>query len=404
MKQFAKGEEMKIAISLVLSVLYWLLESYISMTSLSISFFDALVYHNLITKIFVVAAFFALPHIPFYKNFQELSETSEDNELEVFKKVSQVITSPIPINSQINQISFLVRSHLKTPCVFIGEYQTNEILILNTDPNLKEFGVKERYNPYAENLKENSIDYILSLFFLEKRDFLTQEVHTIDGPYQGYFSALTRENSSKPFGVIVILSEKEENFEHIIKGLSELIAFSISLHQRKVASEKFQEQLLQKDDSLGIPTNTVLQTIIEREYHRFLRYESNLSLIVIEIDHIQNLQNIFSSEIILELKKEFSKLITKNIRATDTFGKWTENRFAIVASSIDFRSARSLAKKLALLLANHRFAKVGKITCSYGLTSLAKDDTIVTFRKRAEDALNEAIKKGGNAVEVKILV
>jgi diguanylate cyclase (GGDEF)-like protein len=404
MKQFVKKENMKIVISLALSVLYLLLESYITATSLSIAFFDALLYHNLIIKIFVIAAFLILPQIHFHKNTQENSEASEDIELEVFKKVSQVITSPIPIISQVNQISALVKSHLKTPCVFIAEYQTNEILILNTDPNLKEFGIKEKYSPYAENLQENSIEYILSLFFLEKRDFLTQKVETLDGPYQAYFSALTRENSSKPFGIIVILSEKEENFEHIIKGLSALIAFSISLHQKKIASEKFQEQLLQKDDTLGIPTNTVLQTIIEREYHRFLRYESNLSLIIIEIDHIQNLQNIFSAEVILELKKEFSKLITKNIRATDTFGKWTENRFAIVASSIDFRSARSLAKKLTSLLANHRFVKVGKITCSYGVTSLATEDKIATFRKRAEDALNEAIKKGGNAIEVKILV
>lgn len=157
MKQFVKKENMKIVISLALSVLYLLLESYITATSLSIAFFDALLYHNLITKIFVIAAFLILPQIHFHKNTQENSEASEDIELEVFKKVSQVITSPIPIISQVNQISALVKSHLKTPCVFIAEYQTNEILILNTDPNLKEFGIKEKYSPYAENLQENSI-------------------------------------------------------------------------------------------------------------------------------------------------------------------------------------------------------------------------------------------------------
>lgn len=125
---------------------------------------------------------------------------------------------------------------------------------------------------------------------------------------------------------------------------------------------------------------------------------------LIEIDHMKNLSNIFSEEETNSLKKDIASVLKNGVRETDLFGKWNDELFAIVAPDIDFRATKSFANKLNRKLQEHRFSKVGKITCTYGITSFSLKDTIGEFRKRAESALKVAHEKGGNSIEVKILV
>lgn len=144
--------------------------------------------------------------------------------------------------------------------------------------------------------------------------------------------------------------------------------------------------------------------MIEHEIKRSQRYGTQLSIMLIEVDHMKNLSNIFSKEDTTTLKKEFTALLKRNIRETDMLGKWGDHHFAIIAPDISHRATKNFAHKLNQKLSEHRFSKVGKITCSYGITSFSSKDTIGEFRKRAENAIKEAVSKGGNTIEVKILI
>lgn len=393
----------KIALAIVFIVFYWCVDSFYYASTLTIPFTQALA-SNLITKALVIVMTLVFVFISYKKQQGEDEEALEEREFQIYKKVAQMITSPLTITSQANQIVTLLESNCHIACSFICEYQQDKIKLLNNQESLKTFGIRPSYNAHSEAYEKGSIDEVLSLFFLEKRDYLEAQVQTPNGILQGYFHALITNESTKPFGVFVILSSVQNNYAHHTKSLSSLIAFSLFLHQRKVASEEFQKQLLQKDADLNIPTNTVLQTIIQQEYNSFLRYGTNLSLIIIEIDYFENLQNIFDKESITSVQKELVKVISKNIRTNDVLGKWTQNRFAIIAPMIDFRNAKNFILKLKRVLEAQRFHKIGKITCTYGATSLAKGDTIVQFRQRAEEALKEAVQKGGNNYQIKVIV
>ena len=157
------------------------------------------------------------------------------------------------------------------------------------------------------------------------------------------------------------------------------------------------------DAELNIPSNTKLQNVIEQEIKRSQRYNTELTLMIIEIDHIKNLANIFTKQDIIKIKREVLSVIKKNIRETDTLGKWSDSQFAIATPDINFREAKKFARKLNDKLQEQRFTKVGKVTCSYGITSISSKDTIGTFRRRAEYALKSAHERGGNTIEVKIL-
>ena len=125
---------------------------------------------------------------------------------------------------------------------------------------------------------------------------------------------------------------------------------------------------------------------------------------LIEINLLKNLLNVFPSDLITAFKKDFISLLRTNIREVDILGKWNNDQFAILLPNVDFQAAQGMAKKIKLLLEQKKFTRIGKITCSFGITSLSQKDTIGTFRLRAESALSLATSREGNAVEVKLLV
>ena len=117
---------------------------------------------------------------------------------------------------------------------------------------------------------------------------------------------------------------------------------------------------------------------------------------------LKNLSKVFPAEVITTLKKDFIQLVKNHTREVDIFGKWTNDQFALLLPDVDFRAGQKVATKLQTILEETKFARVGKLSCSYGITSISPKDTIASFKARAESALASASMKEGNAIEVKL--
>ncbi|MCD8478636.1 MAG: hypothetical protein LRY68_12830 [Sulfurospirillum sp.] len=84
------------------------------------------------------------------------------------------------------------------------------------------------------------------------------------------------------------------------------------------------------------------------------------------------------------------------------FGKWSKDRFAILLPDSDLEQPWDLQKNCKVFWRQQKFSKVGKISCSYGITSLAPKDTLGSLKARAENAVVRASIHEGNAIEVKL--
>jgi diguanylate cyclase (GGDEF)-like protein len=395
---------MKLVVSILTVILYLGLDAYQNTLNLSISFADAFMFryeqaHPFI-NFFISALILCINFIPNPQKDKRYDRDTQDDIYEVTKKVSKIVIAPIPLKKQFEEITAIIKRSLPIQCFFIATYEKDHIIIQNHDTSFETYSIKKNYFAHAEDMRANTLEHLLATFFMEKREFLVAD---IDDSHVNIASLKTQE-STKPFGLIGFYTKLPYDFTAFMQSMSELISFSLYLAYKKEATIKFQEQISPKDDVLNVLTNTTLQTKIEHEFKRHERYHTNLALIIFQIDHIENLSNIFEKADITRLQKEFVKIIQRNIRSTDMFGKWTGEKFAIVSSDIEFRAAKSFTNKIARILSETRFSKVGKVTCSFGITSLAPNDTISSFRTRAENALSTAIQKGGNCIDVKILV
>ena len=146
-----------------------------------------------------------------------------------------------------------------------------------------------------------------------------------------------------------------------------------------------------------------LEQVLEVELSKSMRYHSNvsLSLILLCIDDYDEIINVYGQKVSHLILFELAKLLEMTIRTSDLIVRWKNSEFMILVPSNDIFEITTFASKLREIVENHTYAKDKKITCSFGITKYNNED----YKKeqlinRATAALNKAIERGKNRVEV----
>lgn len=153
------------------------------------------------------------------------------------------------------------------------------------------------------------------------------------------------------------------------------------------------------DPLTSISNRRKFNEVLDYELQRDARYENDLSLILCDLDHFKHINDEYGHNIGDEVLKEFTQLVSKNIRQTDVFARWGGEEFVLLLPESDISTAIEMAKKLRIATEKHQFTDVGKITASFGVTQLMKDDDEKNFINRADEALYIAKDNGRNKVE-----
>lgn len=392
---------------------YWIITAYMAMNEHSIGFMEALFAPPLETKIIIAGAIFLsgllFSLIAASKPSQPTLANGSLATKEFQEAISVILFSPAPINVRVQKALALAEDALGLSSIIVGVYGKDKINIIAQTKAAETLMIDKDIKPYKSETQNHPIEKMIATCYTEKRDSLSAQ---IDEANKVINLALKTEHALRPFGILSAilpthksLTQVEETLLHFVV---DSIAFAINITHKKddvmQANVRFYQQHNEVDNDLGIYTNTKIQKVLEHEIRRHNRYHTSLSIILFEIDHFRNLCNIFSPKESEQIRKEFVSVIKNHIRDTDIFGKWVDQQFAIVIADLDFKSANTLATKLKEILQTKHFNKVGKLTCSFGVTSYSPKDTLGIFRQRVENALEAAKKNGGNRIEIKLLV
>ncbi|MBE0495616.1 MAG: GGDEF domain-containing protein [Campylobacterales bacterium] len=339
-----------------------------------------------------------------------LEEQLLPKEASLHEAIIGIVFSPAPLHVRLEKSLQKVAQVFSLEQLVVAQYQSDALKRL--------YQLNETY-PLAQTLmfSNQTPDSPLEKEMLNFHEH-KHETHTVTLPLGGHshpvcFVSLKADHLLKPSGILGAVFKKGvmPSSEDVgaLGFLAQNIAFALSVAEKKEATlranERQIEQQSDEDPRFDIFTNLKLRQIILYEIKRNQRHKTDLSLLLFGIDHFANLQGMLSPEKALGVQKEVSNLVKSSLRNTDVFGIWDENIFAIVLPDIAFQSANALAQKLTLLISKRRFEGAGKLTCSFGITTfISPEDTIETFRRRAESALEKAHKEGGNKTEIKLLV
>ena len=128
-----------------------------------------------------------------------------------------------------------------------------------------------------------------------------------------------------------------------------------------------------------------------------------LSFIMLDIDYFKKVNDIYGHMAGDEVLKNFTKIISNNLRKSDIFGRVGGEEFAIILHNADKNTALQIAEKIRKKINNISVKfhdKIIKITVSLGVAVLKEEDTLDSLFNKADKALYASKQNGRNQVTV----
>ncbi len=157
------------------------------------------------------------------------------------------------------------------------------------------------------------------------------------------------------------------------------------------------------DGLTGLYNHRYFYTLLEREVMRSKRYEHNISLLLIDIDHFKNVNDTYGHRAGDTILHDLSERLIKRVRGSDTVCRYGGEEITVILPETDTDSAKSIAEGLRIMIEQKDFEiKDGRyvpITVSIGLSSYPDHaQEIADIVSNADTALYEAKESGRNRV------
>lgn len=190
------------------------------------------------------------------------------------------------------------------------------------------------------------------------------------------------------YSIAVDISELKETQNNLAHAHAQ-----ISLKNKELRTIASTDKLTQLNNRLKI------DEILSDAINMVKLQDSNLSLIIVDIDYFKKVNDNFGHQIGDEVLADIAKILSLNTRETDFVGRWGGEEFLIVSPGINLKEAKETSEILRAKIEEHVFSKDIRLTASFGVTCFTKDDTEKSLLKRTDEALYYAKNKGRNRVE-----
>jgi len=181
----------------------------------------------------------------------------------------------------------------------------------------------------------------------------------------------------------------------------------IDLERRLRLSHEEVRALSIRDPLTGIFNRVYLTERLHQEIKRSQRYGHPLSVIMCDIDHFKDVNDLHGHRAGDQVLKDFVSRIAGSIRIdVDWMARYGGEEFLIVLPETDLPSSYIVAERLRRLVAEAPFHLKGgefRITASFGVTSYrpvlqAERITLDQLMEQADEFLYQAKREGRNAV------
>lgn len=185
--------------------------------------------------------------------------------------------------------------------------------------------------------------------------------------------------------------------------VSTILYTLILFYFQKLVAVYIESDILRKNayyDSLTeIGNRRLIDNWLEDEVKRCHKTNGVFSIIYFDIDFFKKINDNYGHNVGDSVLIEFSSLVKAHIQPSDFFGRWGGEEFMIILRNRTLDEAKRFAENLREIIENHSFRYVGKVTASFGVTSLKRNDLPLTLLKRADKALYRAKNSGRNLVK-----
>jgi diguanylate cyclase len=166
-------------------------------------------------------------------------------------------------------------------------------------------------------------------------------------------------------------------------------------------SLSFQKYRAKRDSLTGLPNRESYDEHMLDAFRRWERGFGELAIAVGDIDEFKRVNDNFGHLAGDKVLKKIASILKSSIRSVDFAARYGGEEFVLIFERTGVDDAHHIADKLRKSVADCQFHFKDtpvEVTMSFGITEMAKNDTIESLFARADDALYDAKRAGRNKV------
>lgn len=314
------------------------------------------------------------------------------------------------IIKKMNGENVQLNCDFKDKIVFVG-MTANSLFDLKTTPTDKLFPGVEVLATYVNNILDNDFitkapawsTAVLSVVISLIIGFITLKFLSVS--VMIFLTLLTY------MGYTIFTFQMMKHFNLWVDLVSPLIfativfiAMLIVKYVIKSKDFELQYKLATTDGLTGLYNHRYFQEQMVNVLEHSKRYETEFSLIIIDIDFFKNFNDSFGHQCGDRVLREVAQVLKRNVRATDIVCRYGGEEMSIILPNIGHKDALFTAQKLCDMVANQSIRtnndKIAKVTISLGVATYPQDaQTAQDMIKSADERLYKAKESGRNRVE-----
>ncbi len=165
--------------------------------------------------------------------------------------------------------------------------------------------------------------------------------------------------------------------------------------------KKALDALMVNDSLTGLPSRRKLEETLDVEVERARRYRTPLSLVMSDIDNVEELNQIYGRESGDRVLRRFGQLLASSVRRADLPARYEGGTFITLLPHSGVSGGVAFAERLRTQFSVDLIPSVERpVTASFGVTEYRDVDTSNVLLERAAAALLQAKNSGRNRVSI----
>ncbi len=198
--------------------------------------------------------------------------------------------------------------------------------------------------------------------------------------------------------------QKDIDFCRIIANASFHAIKNASLFARVTREKESLREMSIRDQLTSLFNHNFFYTRLDEEFERAVRYETPLSLIMMDIDNFKQINDTYGHRVGDMVLKELAVMIKRGVRKTDIVARYGGEEFGVILPHTLQKGAAEEAERIREIIESHAYAGLvsERITVSIGVASYPQKGAMNSgdLVNYADDALYKAKWGGKNCVMI----
>lgn len=182
-----------------------------------------------------------------------------------------------------------------------------------------------------------------------------------------------------------------------------LICAGFALYYRRFKQGEFlaRKELLRiysTDPLTKVGNRVMLRSEAKRWMEFCSRHGLDLSLVLIDIDDMKKINDEYGHLVGDIILYETAQIMSSQMRINDVCVRWGGDEFVLLLPNTDANQARKLSERIQNAFLNQDIAENLRITCSFGIASMHKGDSLDLLVQQADSSMYASKKQGKNAI------